>query len=209
MKRETAVKLIAPKVVTAFTNILRMGPRIIFRSTVELLKANLITRIISSLSLLVIDLIDLARKRISRVQFIKNVILSALLVLSGTLGWELGTRWLGIEFAGILFFEIVVGIISAGVVSFGTNRIACKAADKFVKSDADQMWDILDPHIERLPKEEQEYIRDHITLACLKKMYASDNKEAYGMSLIEKLKKHEQVGGILKPPHHKAAVKPE
>jgi len=204
-KKETAAKMIAPKVVTAFTNVVRMGPRIIFRSTVELLKANLITRIISCLSLLVIDLIDLIRKRISKIQFIKNVILSALLVLSGTLGWELGTHWLSVELAGIIVVEVLVGIVGAGSLSFLTNWAACKIADKYVKSDADQMLDIIDLHISDLSKEEQEFIREHITMVCLKKMYASDDRDAFGLELINKLKNHEKLEGILKPPHHKAA----
>ena len=205
-KKDTAAKLIAPKVVTALTNVIRMGPRIIFRSTVELLKANLITRIISCLSLLVIDIIDLVRKRISKTQFIKNVILSALLVLSGTLGWELGTYWLSVELASILVVEIFIGILGAGVLSFFTNWIACKIADKYVKSDADKMMDIIDMQIKDLSKEEQEFIREHITLKCLKTMYASENREAYGSELIEKFKNHEKLEGILKPPHHKVML---
>ena len=188
-KKDTAAKLIAPKVLTAFTNLIRMGPRIVLRSTVELLKANLITRIIGCLSLLVIDLIDLFRKRISRVQFVKNILLSALLVLSGTLGWELGTRWLSVELAAIVAVEVVVGLIGAGILSFSTNWIACKVADKYVKSDADQMWEILDPFIIELPENEQEFIRENITLACLKKMYASEDKGAFGAELIDKIKK--------------------
>jgi len=204
-KKDTAAKMIAPKVVTAFTNVVRMGPRIIFRSTVELLKANLITRIISCLSLLVIDIIDLVRKRISKIQFTKNVILSAILVLSGTLGWELGTYWLSVELAGILVVEVIVGIIGAAVLSFFTNWVACKIADSFIRSDADQMMDIIDLHIADLSKEEQDFIREHITLAGLKKMYASDDREAYGLELIDKLKNHEKLEGILKPPHHRIA----
>jgi len=204
-KKETAAKMIAPKVVTAFTNVVRMGPRIIFRSTVELLKANLITRIISCLSLLVIDIIDLVRKRISKIQFSKNVILSAILVLSGTLGWELGTYWLSVELAGILVVEVIVGIIGAAVLSFFTNWVACKIADRFIRSDADQMMDIIDLHIADLSKEEQDFIREHITLAGLKKMYASDDREAYGLELVDKLKNHEKLEGILKPPHHRVA----
>ena len=203
-KKDTVAKMVAPKVVTAFANIVRMGPRIIFRSTVELLKANLITRILGCLSLLVIDIIDLVRKRISKVQFTKNVILSALLVLSGTLGWEIGTYWLSVELAAIVVVEVIVGIIGAGTLSFLTNWIACKIADKCVKSDADQMLDIIDTQISDLPKEEQESIREHITLSCLKKMYASNNREAYGLEIINKLKNHERLDGVLKPPHHKA-----
>jgi len=203
-KKETAVKLVAPKVVTALTNIIGMGPQIIFRSTVELLKANLITRILGCLSLLIIDIIDLVRKRISKVQFIKNVILSALLVLSGTLGWELGTHWLSVELAGIIVVEVIVGIIGAGLLSLSTNWIACKVADRYIRSDADNMLDIIDKQIKEQPREVQDFIREHITLSCLKKMYASEDKEAYGIDLVNKLLNHEKIEGILKPPHHTA-----
>jgi len=203
-KKDTAAKMIAPKVVTAFTNVVRMGPRIIFRSTVELLKANLITRIISCLSLLVIDIIDLARHRISKIQFIKNIILSALLILSGTLGWELGTYWLSVELAGIVVVEVIVGIIGAAILSFFTNWIACKIADKYIKSDADQMMDIIDLHIKNLPKEEYDFIIERITMACLKRMYASDDREAFVLDLINKIQNHDKLDGVLKPPHHKS-----
>jgi hypothetical protein len=57
-----------------------------------------------------------------------------------------------------------------------------------------------------LSKEEQEFIREHITLVCLKKMYASDDRDAYGLGLINKLKNHEKLEGILKPPHHHEAT---
>jgi len=202
-KKDAIAKLVAPKVVTAFTNVIRMGPRIIFRSTVELMRANLITRIISCVSLLVIDLIDLSRNRISKAQFVKNVILSALLVVSGTLGWELGTRWLSVELSAILVLEIFVGIIGAGVASLGTNWIACKVSDKYIRSDSDLMWDILDPHILKLSQEEQEYVREYITTKCLKGMYACNDREAYGIELINKLKNREKIEGKLKPPKHK------
>ena len=107
-KKESAIKLVVPKIVTAFANMLRMGPRIILRSTVELMRANLITRILSCLTLLSIDVFDLVRKRISMSQFVKNVILSALLVVSGTVGWNLGSRWIVLEFFGgfVDFFAV-------------------------------------------------------------------------------------------------------
>jgi len=133
------------------------------------------------------------------------VILSAILVLSGTLGWELGTFWLSVELAGIVVVEVLVGIIGAGALSFLTNWAACKIADRYVKSDADQMMDMIDSHIVDLTKEEQDFIREHITLACLKKMYASDDREAYGLELVNKLKKNEKLEGVLKPPHHKVS----
>jgi len=204
-KIENIVKMVTPKVVTVVTNIVRMGPRIIFRSTVEMMRANLLTRILGCITLLIIDIVDLIRKRISIVQFAKNGILSGILVLSGTLGWELGVYWLSVELAGMIVVEVTVGLIGAAILSSLTNWIACKVADKFVKSDADKMMDIIDPLIIDLPKEEQEFIRENVTVASLKKMYASDNKEEYAREVVDKLKNHEKLKGILKPPHHKVA----
>ena len=201
-KKDAIVKIVAPKIVTGFANIMRMGPRMIFRSTVELLRANLITRILSCVSLLVIDVIDLTRKRISVPQFVKNVILSALLVVSGTIGWNFGSRWIVLEIFGG-FVDIVGGIIGAGIMSFLSNVVLDKVSGKVVESDAQKMWKILDPYIDVLPEEEREYAREHVTAACLKKMYAAKDREAYAMELVKKLELHEEVGGRLRAEYHR------
>jgi hypothetical protein len=57
-KKDEAVKIIAPKVVTGLANIMRLGPRMIFRSGMELMRANLFTRILSCATLLIIDTIS-------------------------------------------------------------------------------------------------------------------------------------------------------
>ena len=186
-KKDSVVKLIAPKMVTAFANIFRLGPRMIFRSTVELMRANLLTRILSCITLLIVDIYDLAKKRISVPQFIKNVVLSALLVVSGTVGWAFGSRWIVLEFFGG-FVDIVGGIIGAGILSLLSNFILDKACGKLIESDANQMWKILRPHLSALPPDEQESIRDRITTAALKKMYASPDRNAHAAELVERLK---------------------
>jgi len=200
-KKESAVKLIAPKIVTAIANIMRLGPRMIFRSTVELMRANLITRILSCITLLVVDVYDLTRKRISNAQFTKNVILSALLVVSGTLGWNFGSRWIVIEIFGG-FVDIVGGIVGAALFSLVSNFILDKISGKLVESDAQKMWKILDPHIDALPEEDREYAREHVTAKCLKRMYASKDKEAFAIELVAKLKAHEKISGTLRAERH-------
>ena len=201
-KKDSLVKIVAPKVVTGLANIMRMGPRMIFRSTMELLRANLITRILSCLSLLVIDMADLFRKRISVPQFVKNVILSALLIVSGTLGWNFGSRWIVLEIFGG-FVDIVGGIIGAGIMSFLSNVVLDKISGRIVESDAQQMWKILDPYIDALPEKEREYAREHVTGACLKKMYAAKDKQAYAVELVKKLEAHEKVEGRLRAEYHR------
>ncbi|MCL2387684.1 MAG: hypothetical protein FWC89_09090 [Defluviitaleaceae bacterium] len=196
-KKDQAIKIVAPKVVTGLANVMRLGPRMIFRSTMELLRANLITRILSCITLLVVDVYDLAKKRISVPQFTKNVILSALLVISGTVGWNWGSQWIVLEVFGG-FVDIVGGIIGAGIMSFLSNLLLDKASGKIIETDAQKMWKILDPHIEALPENEQQEIRDKITSTCLKNMYASEDREKYAADLIPHLKNGGKAGGILR-----------
>ena len=185
-KKDQAIKIIAPKIVTGLANIMRLGPRMIFRSTVELLRANLLTRILSCITLLAVDIYDLARKRISWVQFTKNVILSAMLVVSGTVGWNWGSRWIVLEFFGG-FVDIVGGIIGAAIMSFLSNFVLDKASEKIIETDSQKMWKILDPYIDALDESKQAEIRDKITDSCLKKMYASKDRQAFATELIDLL----------------------
>lgn len=183
---DAVIKLAAPKVVTAGVNVMRMGPRIVLRSTVELLRANLLTRILSCITILILDLYDLGRKRISRVQFGVNVVLSLLLVVGGTIGWNFGGRWFVFEVMGG-FADIIGGMIGAGLVVFFSNFIFDKACNKIVESDATKMWKILDPYICNLPVIEQEPVRKSITPSCLKKMYACENREIFAEDLVATL----------------------
>ena len=187
---DAVVKLVAPKVVTAGVNVMRMGPRIILRSTVELLRANLITRILSCITILIVDIFDLSRKRISRTQFIVNMVLSLMLVVGGTVGWTFGGRWIVFEILGGMA-DIIGGMIGAGIVVFLSNVVFDKACKKLVESDAQKMWKIIDPYIQQLPEEERKPVRDSITGSCLKKMYASANRDQFAEDLVNTL--HEMI----------------
>jgi hypothetical protein len=195
---DSIVKLVAPKVVTAGVNILQMGPRIILRSTVELMRANLLTRILSCITILIIDIFDLSRKRISKTQFAVNVVLSLLLIVSGTIGWSFGGRWFVFEFLGGIA-EIVGGMIGAGVVVFLSNFVFSKACNKIVESDANKMWKILDTHIEKFPENEQTYIRGCINTSCLKKMFACKDRGVFAQDLVDTLHESylEDIGGAV------------
>lgn len=183
---DAIVKLAAPKVVTAGVNVMRMGPRIILRSTVELLRANLITRILSCVTILVMDIFDLSRKRISKSQFVVNVILSLLLVVGGTVGWNFGGRWIALEMLGGMA-DIIGGMIGAGIVVFLSNFIFDRACNKLIESDAKKMWKIINPYIEKLPQYEQNPVRSSITGSCLKKMYACNDRELFAEDLVNTL----------------------
>ncbi|MCL1786923.1 MAG: hypothetical protein FWG38_02950 [Defluviitaleaceae bacterium] len=183
---DAIIKLAAPKVVTAGVNVARMGPRIILRSTVELLRANLLTRIISCITILVFDIVDLSRRRISKTQFTVNVLLSLLMVVGGTIGWNFGGQWIVFELLGSMA-DIVGGMIGAGLVVFLSSFVFGKACDKLIESDAKKMWKIIDPYIEKLPKDEQKPVRDCITAACLKRMYACEDRQVFAAELVDVL----------------------
>jgi len=183
---DSIIKLAAPKVVTAGVNVMQMGPRIILRSTVELLRANLLTRILSCLTILAFDIFDLSRKRISKSQFVINVILSLLLVIGGTIGWNFGGRWIVFEILGGMA-DIIGGMIGAAAAAFVSSFVFGKACDKLIESDAKKMWKIINPHIAKLPKEEREPVRGSITASCLKNMFACKNRELFAEDLINTL----------------------
>jgi len=117
------------------------------------------------------------------VQFIRNLILSGLLVAGGTLGWNLGTRWIAIEIFGALL-EIIGGIIGASVLGFFSNLAIDKLFNRLIKSDSQKMWEILNQQLEKFSEKEQKYIREHITPSQLKKMFASKDKDIYAKELI-------------------------
>ena len=190
---DAVVRMAAPKAVTVGINILQMGPRVIFRSAVQLLRANLFTRILSCMTLLLLDLADLSRRRISKVQFARNILLSLILVASGTFGWYAGSRWLVLEMLGSAV-EIVGGMIGAGVFGTVSGVAFDRICSKYIKSDAQQMWDIINTCIADLPGSEQAAIRAKINSADLKKMFACEDRQVYARDLIKKAGGNHEVG---------------
>jgi hypothetical protein len=183
---DSAVRMFAPKLITIGINILRMGPRMIFRSAVQLLRANLVTRILSCMTLLLLDLIDLCRKRISKVQFVRNILFSLILIACGTFGWNIGSKWLVLEMLGSAV-EVVGGMIGAGILGALSGVAFDKVCSKFMQSDAQKMWDIINPYLAELPGDEQVKIRKSITSSDLKKMFASKDKQDYAGNLVKQI----------------------
>ncbi|MCL2610733.1 MAG: hypothetical protein FWE02_03540, partial [Defluviitaleaceae bacterium] len=91
-KKDNLIKLILPKFAGMFMNLIAIGPRIILRSTFQLLRTNVWTRLISTVVLVVFDLYSYLRKRISTRQFIINLTLSSIFLIGGTAGGVFGTN---------------------------------------------------------------------------------------------------------------------
>ena len=175
--------LIRSKIASASFNVIASGSGVIVRSAVQLLKANLITRIISAVLLLLLDITDLYRNRISIPQFIRNALFSVLLVVVGAIGWEWGSAWIALEFLGNAV-EVLGGIIGSGLAIGVVNKPFEKVCEKAVKSDSYQMMEIINPLLANLHSDDRKEILKRITPSVLKAMYASDDRKEFVVNLV-------------------------
>lgn len=90
LQEKGLAKLVLPKLAQAVTNLLQLGPRVIMRSAIKLVRVNPLTRFLSVLSLVVIDVYLYARGKISTTQLVINLIYSASMFVGSTAGWYLG-----------------------------------------------------------------------------------------------------------------------
>ncbi|MCL2573875.1 MAG: hypothetical protein FWE34_04890 [Defluviitaleaceae bacterium] len=177
---DTLLRMTLPKITTAAINLVMLGGfRVALRSMVQLLRATVFTRILSAITILVLDLYGLARNRISKVQFVRNVVLSILLIVFGTMGWYIGAGWFAIEILG--------GLIGAGIMGTVIPMGFEKILGRYVKSDEQKMMEIVDEVLTECDcsKDEQEQIKKKITPGKLKLMFASKNREEYAKQLVE------------------------
>jgi hypothetical protein len=171
-------RMMAPKAVTILFNLISGGSRIALRSVMQLLRATLITRILSCLTILAFDIIDLSRNRISKIQFARNIFLSLLLILFGTLGWNIGARWFAIEILG--------GLVGAAAIGMASSSLIDKLLNRFIQSDAQCMIAILSKELDGFPEVNRADVLKKVTPVQLKMMYANKDREGFARSLIEK-----------------------
>jgi len=145
-------RLAAPKTAQMLYNAMRVGPRLILRSAFELLRANMITRVISVVVLLAIDKFSLIKGRISVKQFIINVILALMLLVGGTAGWFLGSHALSLVMESLIV-GIIAGLVGAGVMSAVLSVLVNKIIHLFVQDDTEDMLDIYNQCFTNLAKE--------------------------------------------------------
>lgn len=138
-KKENLVKLLLPKLAGIFFNLIAIGPRLILRSAMQLLRVNIWTRMVSTIALIIIDLYNYIKKRISTRQFIINLILSFTLLIGGTAGWTVGTNTALFIVAENTILWIIFGILGAGLISGFFDFIVKKILGKFLKTDVDEM----------------------------------------------------------------------
>jgi len=185
-------KLILPKLAAMFVNLVSIGPRIILRSVFQILRTNIWTRLISALILVFFDLYHFAKKKISKKQLFINLILSAALVVGGTAGWVFGTYSIGRIVAENTVLWIVAGLIGAGVLSAIADKIGKKILGRFIKTDVEDMVDLINEEFEQLACEyalceedicalaKEVELSDKICMECYSKM----DRKKYARELL-------------------------
>lgn len=200
---ESLVKAIGPKGAAYLANGFRNGKNIYgaaaMKNASKIVRGNAITSACSVAILSVGDVVNLARKRISGKQFIKNATSTTSTVVGGTGGW------LGGAAAGSAVGTIVPGVGNAvgaviggllGSVGGGVllEKMTGSVMDKFIKDDRDAMVRIIDKvfadiasqyllteqEIDHIIKEMQKGLRD----SQLRDMFASKEREKYAKKLV-------------------------
>ena len=149
-KKENLAKLVLPKLAGIFLNLIAIGPRLILRSTMQLLRVNIWTRLASTLVLIIFDSYNYIRKKISTKQFIINLILSFTLLIGGTAGWAVGTTSALFIVAENTLIWIIAGILGAGIISGTLDFIVKKILGQFLKTDVDEMLLIFNKEFENI-----------------------------------------------------------
>ncbi|MDR2167566.1 MAG: hypothetical protein LBE35_06935 [Clostridiales bacterium] len=190
--KDDIVRMAAPKAAQALYNILHIGPRLILRSVYMIMRANIITRLISVIVLVIFDVFALARRRISVKQFAINVALALMLLVGGTAGWYFGNGVIGGLFESTLV-AIIFGIIGAALLGVALGAMLEKIIKRFVKDDTEDMLEICNRVFCELAEnyalsgEQAQKAAEIIEIdaSTVKKMYASPDKTAYACGLIE------------------------
>ena len=141
-------KLIFPKLATMIMNLVRIGPRVILRSTFQILRTNIWTRLVSTFLLISFDLYSFFRRRISRKQLLINLIFSATLLIGGAAGWIFATGSVSAIVAENTVIWIIAGLAGAGIVSAALEKLCRKILGKFFKSDVEDMIDVINEEFE-------------------------------------------------------------
>ena len=200
------VKQLGPKATSWMANALRSGSSIYGAAATnhvsKLLRGNLVTGVAVTAVLSSVDFARMFQGRMSGAQFFKNVATTASGVAGGTAGWVGGAA------AGAAIGSVVPGVGTAvggavggvvGALAGGTaaSKTATVVLDEFIEDDAKQMLVIMETVfgelcLEYLLNEEEAraVLEDFQSMDLpdtLRDMYASDDRDAYALSVLEPL----------------------
>jgi len=194
-------KLAGSKGVQVFYNLVRLGPRVILRSTFQLLRANLVTRLLSALFLIFFDVVSLFRRRISLKQFILNFGMAAMLLVGGTVGWNMGTAVTEQILMENAILALMGGILGAAAATTVLGTLWEKGMGMLVQDDATEMLHILNQkfneliHKYELSEEETLRLVEEIAIdkKVVQEIYASPIREETSHEFLQSYIKKMQV----------------
>jgi hypothetical protein len=153
LKSGNLFKLVFPKVATMALNFVRIGPRVILRSTFQLLRTNIWTRLVSTILLVFFDFYSFFKGRISKKQLFIDLILSLSLLVGGTAGWVVGTNGALLIVAENTLLFIIAGLIGAGLFSSFLDRISRWILGFFLSSDVEDMLTVINEEFAQMVEE--------------------------------------------------------
>lgn len=202
---EAIVGIMGPKASAVLVNAFRSGTNIYgaaaMKSAAKLLRGNAITGAVSVVALSSVDVVNIFRGRISGKQLFKNVANTAATVAGGTAGWVGGaTAGAAIGSAIPIIGTAIGGFVGGLLGSFAAGSVGSKASNAvlgaFIEDDAEEMVRIIENVFQDLAADyllnqtEAEVVADalkeELTGAVLKDMFASSNRKAFAKRLLIK-----------------------
>lgn len=190
--KQDFLKIAAPKSTQFLYNLLRVGPRVVLRSAFELLKANMITRVLSAMVLMSIDTISLTKGRISKKQYFINISLAFMLLFGGTAGWFMGGHVVGLVLIESAAIGILAALLGAGLVGGAAAFLWEKFISLFLKSDTEEMLDLFNLEFYNevsarcFGEEKILQVKNNIELTAetTKEMFVCKEKSAFAKNII-------------------------
>ncbi len=194
---EAVVKMMGSKTSAAIVNAFRGTSKSIYgaaamKSAAKLLRTNVITSVVMLFVFSIGDFINLIRRRITFLQFIKNFVVLALSIAAGVAGGIGGAALGTIILPGFgSFMGSLIGAIAAGALA---GFLGKKLLGLFIKDDAEKMIKIINEEFQLivdeylLSKNEAEKVIDKLTrklsIKEMRKMVASNDKSAYARDVL-------------------------
>lgn len=196
---QALAKAMGPKAYAVIANAFRSGSSVsgaaAINSAAKLLKGNAISAAVTTAVLMLFDVSDIVRGRISGTQMVANVVKTSTTVLGGTAGWVGGSAIGSLVMPGV--GTVVGGLVGSLAAGGGAGFLVDKVTGKFIDSDAEKMMeliqeaflDICEEYL--LNQDEAEKVSDKLARVlndrALKKMHASSDRYEYAKDLIEPL----------------------
>jgi hypothetical protein len=132
---EGLIRKAAPQTLTFTVNVVRTGFRAIIQRIGALMSANLITRVISSVALMIIDVQNYMRGRISKTQLFIDLTNTLLMIVGGVIGWFAGIAVIERYVSGNFFVGVGGGFIGGSILGIIFTKIASKILNRFIEND--------------------------------------------------------------------------